>query len=470
MKKLYYLAILLIGVEFGLFAQISCNCQENLQKMIQKTELNYAGFPSKVSAKKGVVYEKLKTSLLEKTKQEINPKACFGILKQYVRFFKDKHFSFSYREKSANDSVVLSIPKSFVNKFNLWEGVWINEDSTTKIAIVNTAPNVYKALKLEGKDSYPKGFVYFTLVKKNQHWYAELFDTFMSNDIPVSTKGNLLFIWNFNIWARIAPQKASIEEIKELSTWRNHQQGVHFESLNKDFFYIRIPSFGNNDGYIQSLVAQYHQDIIKHPYLILDLRGNGGGESGWVHLLPYLMTNPIRQEKSQLRVSPENVIHKRNDLSGYVTQELPKEYLKYFPDTIMQAYRQAYEELPKTTKKFYSIPSVQFPLDSVSQKPKKVAVLFDELCGSSTEYFFYLLKQSSKVVTYGQHTLGMMDYEGMSNRTELPYRNYYLYIPISQSSWTIKHPIDETGFSPQVILHDPKKYWIEKAMKDLPKR
>jgi hypothetical protein len=173
---------------------------------------------------------------LEKTKQEINPKACFGILKQYVRFFKDKHFSFSYREKSANDSVVLSIPKSFVNKFNLWEGVWINEDSTTKIAIVNTAPNVYKALKLEGKDSYPKGFVYFTLVKKNQHWYAELFDTFMSNDIPVSTKGNLLFIWNFNIWARIAPQKASMEEVKELSTWRNHQQGVHFESLNKDFF------------------------------------------------------------------------------------------------------------------------------------------------------------------------------------------------------------------------------------------
>jgi hypothetical protein len=67
-----------------------------------------------------------------------------------------------------------------------------------------------------------------------------------------------------------------------------------------------------------------------------------------------------------------------------------------------------------------------------------------------------LLKQSSKVVTYGQHTLGMMDYEGMSNRTELPYRNYYLYIPISQSSWTAKHPIDETGFSPQVILHDPK--------------
>jgi hypothetical protein len=76
-------------------------------------------------------------------------------------------------------------------------------------------------------------------------------------------------------------------------------------------------------------VAQYHQDIIKHPYLILDLRGNGGGES-WVHLLPYLMTNPIRQEKSQLRVSPENVIQKRNDLSGYVIQELPKEYLKYF--------------------------------------------------------------------------------------------------------------------------------------------
>ncbi|MFY7827040.1 MAG: S41 family peptidase [Flectobacillus sp.] len=470
MKKLFYLTLLLFGFEFGIDAQVSCNCTENLQMMIQKTELNYAGFPSKVSGEKGRGYQKLKTSLLSKSTHETNPKACFSILRQYVRFFKDKHFSFSFREKSANDSVVLPIPKTFAKKSDLWEGTWINEDSTTKIVIVNTAPNVYKALKLESKDGYPKGFVYFTLLKKNQQWYAQLFDTFMSNDIPVSNKGNLLYIWNFNIWARIAPQKASSEEIKELSTWRNHQQGVHFESLNKDFFYIRIPSFGNNDGFIQSLVAQHHQAIISHPYLIIDLRGNGGGESGWVHLLPYLMTNPIRQEKSQLRVSPENVMHKRNDLSGYVTQELPKEYLKYFPDTIMQAYRQAYEELPKTTEKFYSIPSVQFPLDSVSKYPQKVAVLFDELCGSSTEYFFYLLKQSSKVVTYGQHTVGMMDYEGMSNRTELPYQNYYLYIPISQSSWTVKHPIDETGFHPQVILRSPKQYWIEAVIKDLPRR
>jgi hypothetical protein len=79
----------------------------------------------------------------------------------------------------------------------------------------------------------------------------------------------------------------------------------------------------------------------------------------------------------------------------------------------------------------------------------------DEFCGSSAEYFFYLCRQSDKVTSYGLPTVGMMDYEGMSVPTAMPYTPFMLYIPIAKSSWIERRPIDETGFMPAVPLSIP---------------
>lgn len=65
----------------------------------------------------------------------------------------------------------------------------------------------------------------------------------------------------------------------------------------------------------------------------------------------------------------------------------------------------------------------------------------------------------------------MMDYEGMSNITPLPYPNYYLTIPIVKSSWTNKNPIDKTGFKPDILLNkiDQVK-WVEWLQNHLEKK
>ncbi|WP_333864762.1 hypothetical protein, partial [Chitinophaga sp.] len=65
--------------------------------------------------------------------------------------------------------------------------------------------------------------------------------------------------------------------------------------------------------------------------------------------------------------------------------------------------------------------------------------------------------------------MGMMDYEGMSNPTPLPYSKFVLTIPIAKSSWTDKHPIDQTGFAPNVHIRLPENKWIDFIVKDLHK-
>lgn len=183
------------------------------------------------------------------------------------------------------------------------------------------------------------------------------------------------------------------------------------------------------------------------------------------------MTNPIVQYQSYVRVSPDNVQAKLKDLEPFVLHPVPDEYKKYFPENILQAYKKAYDELPGTKEKFYPVPGVSFPLESQMPKPKKIALLVDDLCGSSTEYFFYLSKQSTKTTTYGINTIGMMDYEGMSIPTPLPYTNYIVTIPIVKSSWTDKAPIDQKGFEPDILLNKiEQKNWVEFVRKDLEKQ
>lgn len=260
----------------------------------------------------------------------------------------------------------------------------------------------------------------------------------------------------------------SEKEREELNTWKNNNNGLDFKKLSTKTAYLKIPSFTNNDDKILELVKRNDAVIQSCENLIVDLTGNGGGSTGWISFLPYFMTNPIIQYDTYLRTTPDNVKSKLADLEPFVIHPIPEEYKKYFPEEVLAAYKKAYQELPVTQKSFYPIPGVTFPLDSIMAKPQKIALMVDDLCGSSTEYFFFISKQSKKTTTYGINTVGMMDYEGMSNPTALPYDKYILTIPIVKSSWTDSQPIDQTGFRPDILLnHIDLSEWVEFVRKDL---
>lgn len=345
--------------------------------------------------------------------------------------------------------------RAFSNKLNPVEGIWMNPDKTLKIGIQKFANGIYKVIVLESKDpKFTKGFVYMTLTANGKEFVARRYNSFITTDIPAKLKGNLLQVWNQEIWGKVYPFKLNSAELDELNAWKNGNNGIYFTKLNAKTSYLKIPTFYNNDDKIQQLVSKSDSIIRTTENLIIDLTGNGGGNTGWVNFLPYLITNPIVQAKTYLRVTPENIKSKMMDLKPFAESPIPDEYKKYFPDTVLNAYTKAYKELPTTNQEFYPIPSVTFPVDSVTKFPKKVALVFDNFCGSSTEYFFSPSSQSTKVTRYGVNTIGMMDYEGMSIPTPLPYDKFILTIPITKSSWTDRKPVDLTGFEPEILLNN----------------
>ncbi|WP_449435662.1 S41 family peptidase [Pedobacter steynii] len=471
MKKLFAFLITLVFPYLLLARQQSCNCLENLNEAITKTEANYAGFPTKVTTTTKAAYETLINNLRTKAGKENNEKNCFNIVKDYIRFFKDKHFSLTYLNKDDSDNEIVNLDESY---FKIQkpskdiEGIWTNPDSSITLGIKKFPGNEYKAIILKAKDEkLQKGLVYFSLKPHKKGYLLKQYNVFNSIDFYAKQRGGLLQLWNFALFGRTFPREMTSEEKRELNTWKNNNNGLDFKQLDKETSYIKIPTFFNNDNKIEKLVATNDKAIRNSKYLIIDLRGNGGGNSGWSFLLPYVITNPIKQDNPLLRISKDNVQLKRSELEAFVKNPMPEEAKKYFPDEYVARLKKIYDELPTTKDTFYEIPGLTIPVDSVLSSPTKVALITDDLCGSSTEYFFQLMKQSKKTTRYGTNSVGMMDYEGPTSTTPLPCKGLILMMPVSKSSWTDKNPIDENGFTPDVKLNMQGNQWVEYIIKDL---
>lgn len=468
-KLTFFILVFLLPL-VSIAQQTPCNCAENLEQTINKTEANYAGFITKINKQTRPAYNAMLKDLRKKAAAQTDKKQCFYIIKQYVQFFKDKHFSFTYSNKNDFDKEVLTVDESAfktAEKTNDPQGIWISPDSSLTLGIIKTGAD-YKAIVLKAKDStLTKGLVYFTLKPHKKGFLLKQYNVFNSTDMYAVQRGNLLQLWNFALFVRTNGSPVTQTEIAELLTWKNNNNGLDFKMLDDETSYIKIPSFFNNDNKVAKLVSSNDKSIRVSKYLIIDLRSNGGGSAGWSNLLPYVMTNPMHQDATLLRVSDDNIKLKRSEMEYFVKNPIPADLKQYYTDDFMVGFKKAYEDLMVTKNNFLAIPAITIPKGEELKNPVKVALITDGLCGSSAEYFFYLMKQSKKTTRYGTNSVGMMDYEGPSNITPLPCKEFILMIPIAKSSWTDTNPIDEKGFMPDVIINKPYDEWVGFILKDI---
>lgn len=458
-------------------AQQPCNCLANLDTTITKTELNYVGYPDMIARKLRPQYKKLVEKLRKQASNEADALRCFPLLKAYVSFFNDKHFDLEYSLTDTtrfeyNQLSETAFKRDFVTqKRDSLEGIWLNPDSTMKLAVHKVSPTTYQAVVLESREAKIKpGLVYYTFTKHKNELIFNRYD-WMTPDFPVRQRGGLLFIWNFDVWAKVYPSTITDDERAEFLTWRHYNYGLACKKLDPDHVLLSIGSF-NRDDKIKEIIHKNDSLIRSAKNLIVDLRGNGGGNSGWTYLLPYFYTQPIVQGNTYLRLSADNI---KANLSGikaaYEKPTTDPRWVRSYTPEVLAQYKKAYEQIPLSKEPFYALPSLTLYTDSILPTPTKVALVFDDLGGSSTEYFFYVSRQSKKVIRYGERTLGMMDYMGVSQPTKLPFDDYYLLIPDRKASWTDTRPTNQTGFVPEHDLrHLPRHQWIDYIRSDLSKR
>lgn len=205
---------------------------------------------------------------------------------------------------------------------------------------------------------------------------------------------------------------------------------------------LRLPDFTETyKPLIDSLIDANWPALTSTPYLIVDVRGNGGGYSGsYGRVTDLLYANPVHSEGVDAWASEANIEFMRGFLS------VPE----MSGDTAL--FRTVIARMESHLGQFVEMtPDTVVRRDTIYAMPRRVAVLVDRRCASTCEDFVLEARQSRKVtVLGGEHTAGVNDYGNIRSLWLPGWRRMRVATSRSRGE-----RIDRVGIAPAVLIpHD----------------
>lgn len=252
---------------------------------------------------------------------------------------------------------------------------------------------------------------------------------------------------------------------KRQTVFKKVQGAERFQlyNVNEQTLLLSLPNFHiENKERIDGILNFHKEKILKTPFLILDLRSNGGGDDrSWDGIIPFLYTNPIYEIGNDIWASKE--MTKRYELNF--------KYLKKFdgPKEVIREQSELIELMKKNQGKFVvrSHDGIT-KFDSVTKNPQKIIILINEYCGSSGEQFILAAKQSKKVILMGQNTSGCLDYSNVFE-TKCPSPAFQFLYATTRSRRLPGYSVDKEGIKPNIYLQHNQD-WIKEAVAELEKK
>ena len=207
---------------------------------------------------------------------------------------------------------------------------------------------------------------------------------------------------------------------------------------------LELPDFG--DRYkpaIDQLIAEHRARLLATPYLVIDVRRNGGGWTGTYEesILPLLYTDPILVHGMEGWASEGNIAYMREMLASNRAEGIKRVIRTLLPK--MEANRDQFVTITENR---------EIRLDTVHPMPRAVALLVGRGCASTCEQFVLDARQSRKVVVMGEaNTGGFLDY-GNVRQVQLPSGKRVLQVPTARSKRLPENPMDRVGIAPEVRI------------------
>ncbi|HVG16681.1 MAG TPA: S41 family peptidase [Chitinophagaceae bacterium] len=462
MNKLSLTAILFL-LPVYLWAQ-TCDCLAQFSFVKGHYEKNNPAFQKIKNDTKAYRQYAAEVQALDKPiRKETSSERCIVWLEKYVALLKDHHSGININLKRLqldfnSPSVIDSFRKtdayrSFkiikVDSTELYsqlasksssdiEGIYTNGGSIT-FGVVQNKKNHYSAIVLKKSKLLDVGHILMELeTTKSPSVFKSIYNIGLSG-------------FNFQkIYKTVEVKNGKMAEygFYKPGIQPEEEQGVFsFKEIDTQTNYLKLTSFTYPlKDKLNAFYKTIDSTITSKPYLIIDLRNNGGGsEECYFNLLPYVYTQPFKIDDVELWVSPENI----------------KQYENFQNKNIELISRM------KSATPFSFIPQVEngaseWKMESTTN-PKKVAILFNRYTASSAESMITYCIQSSKVVTLGENSGGYLGY-GNVMTTVTPCGN------LSLNSTTTKYKNNSRyefiGIKPMVKLN-AQSNWIEAARKAL---
>lgn len=439
----------------------TCDCSQEFNHIRQFVETNYAGFSDKVSRLSDKADYIRMVNLLEKEVKTKNAyEKCLFMISRYLDFFKDEHIQVSanfnavkpdtgfipYKETIKLTGEQISKLKSSSGS----EGVYyFRFDTAYRIALIrNETPlRDFVGVIVDSKlPSWKKGMVKFEAKKVNDSLLKGVL--YLRNHMP---KVEWFFLGRNTIggdW-----QREGTEQVKNQNSG---YQPVASKKLSDKTFYIKVSNFNPSNAKNIDSVVNVNKSLIESlPNLVLDLRDNGGGSDfSYLPLLPYLYTNPVKTIGVDVLSTEANI----NGWKKILDDE----------DVPVKSKESIWGMISKMEiAKGRLVNIAEDEIDSSFQvlpNPKKVVILINRGCASTTEQFLLFARQSTKVMLLGENTKGVLDYSNMRD-SAFSCMPYILHYATTRSRrLDLNQGIDNAGIKPDKYLPAGSD-WIAEAMK-----
>lgn len=454
----------------------TCDCEKEFLFIKKTIEQNFAGYPDRIKALTKKAYDKKVAGFLQLIHNKFASDNCPLIISQYLNLFKSHHLGFAPHldfTKIDTDYVnhrplynISDEQLARLRQSRSWEGIYnFTYDTTYKIAVIKDATPLHD-------------YIGVTLASKLPTWKKGMikFEGKLVND---STMMGLLYMRNhrpklegFGLWDHhnkisgdwLRDGAVKVEPVRTQSNGSNPPP-VYAKKLSDKTLYLKIVSFDTELKPMVDSVLHANESLLNTlPNLVLDLRDNGGGSDNvWWPLVSYLYTGPIKSVGLDVLATEQNI-------NGW------KKYLE--DENISAANRNDIQQkislMEKGKGKWVNIGDDDIDSSMTAKLfPKKVVILINKWCGSSTEELLLLARQSSKVILAGQPTIGNLDY---SNVVEMPFSCFpYIlrYASTRSRRLDIHQGIDNVGIQPQYFFKENEDWrkeeeeWIQGALKIL---
>lgn len=462
-------------------AAAQCTCEEKFNFVKRELETNYAGYRDKVSENEQnrKTYEELLRNYQARARKTTRSLYCYMLLREWLAFFRDGHLQLRNNEPRVSQEDTLAINELIRKtetihltdkeledlrhkKSSDLEGIYIlRKDTMYTVALVANKNEFrdYAAVIVDSKTPYwKKGQVKFEMRKPDS---GTVYRTIVYN---WAHQGNGALYATGEMWLDgqvwIKPGYR-MPEMNETAPGDFTYKKADARKLSDSTLYIQIGTFsGDNAGRIDSLIKAHEKELRSMPNLVLDLRYNGGGADGsYQPLLPYLYTQPVASDGNEIKSTPDNV---RRVLAYLEDESATAE------DTLWATELARKMENAPGMFVEYS-PTDTTVMEQTTLYPKKVAILVNKNCASSTEQFLLFAKESKKVTVMGKPTYGELDYSNVL-QAESPCPDITFGYSSTRSYRVDKGTgIDNIGILPAVKLTDGQN-WIEEARKYLERK
>ena len=446
------------------YARETCDCKANFDWVKETFENNDAGFEYALLQKGKNEYEKHTALILEKVDKAVTKDECATIIGEWLSFFRKAHWSILPINNQANQNLQDQWETISISEENIREKV-SDENPRSPEGVWRTGG--YTIGVFEVQNEY-KGII---LSSDNEHWKPNQLKLKISKDSSgVFYMGNFSAN-NFDNYSFIGKNTLKLNNLylERVYPRFEEEQGIalyaremitatpFIHKLSEKTILLRIPSFDEfYKSDIDSLLASNHELITATENLIIDIRNNGGGsDNSYDKVVPLLYTNPIRITNLEFLSTPLN--NKRME-----------EYLSIpnLSERSKQQVNDALQKLNANIGKFVNLGDSKTTdiqeMDTIMPLPKQVAIMINQLNGSTAEQFLLAAKQSKKVKLFGVTTMGVLDISNMYF-VDSPSNEFTLGYCLSKSLRIPDMAIDNIGIQPDYFIDRsiPDENWLE---------